>query len=116
MIMEIDEEIKNKINQLSTTITNALLEKGSAFINIQIEEEFSQYDVLFSYNYSNIGIHQRGIKSDSLLIGIIGCGCFGFDINIPDTDPGYYAEKLRVHSMFLAMLFNEIRKKLKKSQ
>ena len=42
---------------------------------IQIEEEYSQYDVLFSYNFEN------------------------------------YAEKLNVHSNFLAFLFNEVRKK-----
>ena len=43
-----DEEIKEKISQLATVIIMSLKAKGSVFINIQIEEEYSQYDVLFS--------------------------------------------------------------------
>ncbi len=108
----IDEETKTKINNLSTIIINSLKEKGNVLINIQIEEEFSQYDVLFSYNFKNLGIHQRGILANDLIIGIIGFGCYGFRTNIPDTDPSYYSEKLGIHSNFLAFLFNSVRKKL----
>ena len=111
--MEIDKEIKDKINQLATTIVEKLKENSSVFMNIQIEEEYSQYDVLFSYNFTNYGMHQRGIRSNDLLICIMGAGCHGFSINIPDTDPGYYAEKLNIHSNFLSFLFNEVRRKLK---
>lgn len=115
--MKIDEEIKRKIEHLATVIVNELMEKTSIFINLQIEEEYSQYDVLFAYNYSNYGHHQRGIRETDLLISIVGAGCHGFSVCIPDTDPGYYAEKLGIHSNFLAFLFNEVRKKLKeKSQ
>lgn len=115
--MEIDEEIKNKIDQLSTVIVSTLLDSGDAFMNIQIEEEYSQYDVLFVYNFNDFGVHQRGITKRDLLISVIGSGAYGFSISIPNTDPRYYAEKLGVHSNFLSFLFNEIRRKLKeKSQ
>lgn len=107
-----EEEIKNKIDHLSTIIVRELKEKNSVFMNIQIEEEYSQYDVLFAYNFSDWGQHQRGIRGNDLLIGIVGSGCYGFSITIPDTDPGYYNEKLGIHSNFLAFLFNEVRKKL----
>lgn len=111
--MEIDKEIKEKIDQLSTIIVNSLQEKGSVFINIQIEEEWSQYDVLFSYNFVNLGKHQRGILANDLIIGVVGFGAYGFNTYIPDTDPSYYKEKLGVSSYFLSFLFNEVRRKLK---
>lgn len=111
--MEIDEEIKNKIDQISTIIVNGLKQKGSVFINIQIEEEYSQYDVLFSYGFENLGKHQRGILAQDLIIGVIGFGAYGFQTHITDTDPGYYKEKLGIHSNFLSFLFNNVRKKLK---
>ena len=114
--MEIDEEIRAKIEQYATIIVNELQRNNSVLINIQIEEEYSQYDVLFSYRFSNMGTHQRGILANDLMIGIIGFGCYGFRVDIADTDPGYYSEKLGVHSNFLSFLFNEVRKKLKKSQ
>ena len=110
--MEIDEEIKNKISNLAWVIAQALKEKGSVFINIQIEEEFSQYDILFSYDFKNLGTHQRGISANDLIIGVIGFGCYGFRTNIPDSDPSYYKEKLGVRSNFLAFLFNEVRRSL----
>ena len=111
--MEIDEEIRAKIEQYTTIIVNELQRNNSVLINIQIEEEYSQYDVLFSYRFSNMGTHQRGILANDLMIGIIGFGCYGFRVDIADTDPGYYSEKLGVHSNFLSFLFNEVRKKLK---
>ena len=46
--MEIDEEIKAKIEQYATIIVNELQRNNSVLINIQIEEEYSQYDVLVS--------------------------------------------------------------------
>ena len=111
--MEIDQEIKDKIEQYATIIVTALQENSSVLINIQIEEEFSQYDVLFSYNFKNLGRHQRGILANDLIIGVIGFGAYGFSTSIYDTDPGYYAEKLGIHSNFLSFLFNEVRRKLK---
>lgn len=113
--MEIDEEIKNKIDHLATVIVTNLKEKSSLLMNIQIEEEYSQYDVLFSYNFTNYGRFQRGILANDLLIGVIGFGCYGFRVDITDTDPSYYKEKLNVNSNFLSFLFNEVRKKLKES-
>lgn len=113
--MEIDEEIKAKLELLSTMISSTLKESGSIFINIQIPEEYSQYDVLFAYNYVSAGNHQRGILANDLMIGVVGFGCYGFRGDITDTDPCYYAEKLGIHSNFLSFLFNEVRKKLKKS-
>ena len=113
--MEIDKDIKNKIEQYATIIVNELQKNSSILINIQIEEEYSQYDVLFSYKFSNFGSHQRGILANDLIIGVIGFGTHGFSTSIYDTDPGYYAEKLRIHSNFLSFLFNEVRRKLKKS-
>lgn len=113
--MEIDETIKKKINHLSDLIVASLKQNSSVFMNFQIEEEYSQYDVLFSYNFEDYGMHQRGIKTGDLLIGIVGFGTYGFNINIPDTDPSYYAEKLGVRSNFLSMVFNEVKKRLYKS-
>ena len=55
--MEIDEEIKAKLELLSATIASTLKETGSIFINIQIPEEFSQYDVFFAYNYVSVGTY-----------------------------------------------------------
>lgn len=110
-----DEEIKEKISQLATVVIMGLKAKGSVFINVQIEEEYSQYDVLFSYDFENLGTHQRGILANDLLIGVVGFGCYGFRTDIPDTDPSYYAEKLGIHSKFLSFLFNEVRKNIKKS-
>ena len=111
--MEIDQEIKDKIEAYAMLIVSTLRENNTILINIQIEEEYSQYDVLFSYNFSNFGRHQRGILANDLLIGIIGFGTYGFSTNIYDTDPGYYSEKLKIHSNFLSFLFNEVRRKLK---
>lgn len=113
--MELDEEIKAKLELLSATIVSALKETGSIFINIQIPEEYSQYDVFFAYNYISTGNHQRGILATDLMIGVVGFGCYGFRVDIADTDPSYYSEKLKIHSNFLSFLFNEVRKKLKKS-
>lgn len=112
--MEIDEEIKNKIDALASIIVSGLKTNNSVFVNIQIEEEYSQYDVLFSYNFINMGRHQRGIMTNDLLIGVVGFGTYGFNTHIHDTDPGYYSEKLGIHSNFLSFLFNEIRKRLSK--
>lgn len=112
--MEIDEEIKFKIEHFSDLIVSCLKRNSSLLINIQIEEEYSQYDVLFSYNFENLGRHQRGILANDLIIGIIGFGTYGFNTHIHDTEPGYYTEKLGIHSNFLSMLFNEVRKKINK--
>ena len=114
--MEIDQKIKDRIETLATLIVNELQKNSSLLINIQIEEEYSQYDVLFSYRFSNMGTHQRGILANDLIIGVIGWGAYGFNTRIHDTDPSYYSEKLGIHSNFLSFLFNEVRKKLKKSQ
>ena len=113
--VEIDEEIKNKINHLANVIVQNLITNSSVLMNIQIEEEFSQYDVLFSYKFTNYGTHQRGILANDLIIGVIGFGSFGFRIDIADTDPSYYTEKLGIHSNFLSFLFNDVRKKLKEN-
>ena len=59
-MMEIDKEIKDKINALASIAVAALREEGAVLMNIQIEEEYSQYDVLLSYNFANFGRHQRG--------------------------------------------------------
>ena len=114
--MEIDQKIKDRIETLATLIVNELQKNSSLLINIQIEEEYSQYDVFFAYNYVSAGSHQRGILATDLIIGVVGFGCYGFRVDIADTDPGYYSEKLGIHSNFLSFLFNEVRKKLKKSQ
>lgn len=114
--MEIDEEILDEIEHVANIIVKELEVKDSVFMNIQIKEEYSQYDVLFSYGYANYGMHQRGIRSNDLLISVIGFGAHGFTIDIHDTDPSYYAEKLKIKSNYLAMLFNKVRKKIKESQ
>lgn len=110
--MEIDEEIKNEIEHVATIVVKNLRERCSLLINIQVESEYSQYDVLFTYRYNNLGRYQRGILATDLIIGVIGFGCYGFNTYIHDTDPGYYAEKLGIHSNYLSFLFNEVRKKI----
>lgn len=112
--MEIDEEIKNEINHVADVVVSNLKENSSLLMNIQIEPEYSQYDVVFTYNFNNLGRHQRGILATDLIISVIGFGSFGFNTHIHDTDPGYYAEKLGIHSNYLSFLFNEVRKKLSK--
>jgi hypothetical protein len=101
---------------LANTIATLLQENSSVFINIQIEEEYSQYDVLFSYGFKNCGKHQRGILSTDLVISVIGFGSYGFRTDIADTDPSYYVEKLGIHSNYLSFLFNEVRKKIKRNE
>lgn len=108
----IDQEIMNKLNKLADVIVKSLTTTGSIFINIQIEEEYSQYDVLFTYKFDNLGPHQRGILANDLLIGVVGFGAYGFRTCIPNTDSSYYTEKLGIHSNFLSHLFNIVRKKL----
>lgn len=108
--MEIDEEIKHKITAIASTIANYLKENSSLLLNIQIEEEYSQYDILFAYNFTNLGRHQRGILANDLMIGVVGFKTFGFSTHIHDTDPSYYTEKLGIHSNFLSFLFNEVRR------
>lgn len=115
-MIEIDEEIKSKINHLADVIVQNLKSDGSVFINLQIEEEYSQYDVLFVYNFESIGIHQRGITERDLIISVAGFGCYGFSVDIADTDPGYYKEKLGVYSNYLAFLFNAVRRRLKEAK
>lgn len=110
--MEIDKEIKDRIVALASIIASSLQENSSVLMNIQVEEEYSQYDVLFSYNFTNFGRHQRGILVNDLIIGVVGFKTFGFSTHIHDTDPGYYTEKLGIHSNFLSFLFNEVRKRL----
>lgn len=111
--MEIDKEIKDRIIALASIITSSLQENSSVLMNIQVEEEYSQYDVLFSYDFTNFGHHQRGILVNDLIIGVIGFKTYGFQTHIHDTDPSYYKEKLGIHSNFLSFLFNEVRKQLK---
>lgn len=114
--MEIDKEIKDRINALASIIVSSLQENSSVLMNIQVEEEYSQYDVLFAYDFTNFGRHQRGVLANDLIIGIIGFKTYGFSTNIHDTDPGYYTEKLGIHSNFLSFLFNEVRKKLNENK
>ena len=114
--MEIDKEVIDKINALASIAVAALKEENTVLMNIQIEEEYSQYDVLLSYNFANFGRHQRGILANDLLIGVIGFKTFGFSTHIHDTDPSYYSEKLGIHSNFLSFLFNEIRKRLNENK
>ena len=104
--------MEKEVTDLAKLISNTLKEFGSVFINIQIEEEMSQYDVFFSYGYKNIGLHQMGLSSTNLIIGVAGFGLFGFYTKTHDTDPNYYTEKLGIHSKYLSSLFNEVRKNL----
>lgn len=81
-------------------------------VNVQIPDEYSQYDVLFAYNFNNYGSHQRGIVPSDLLIGVIGFGCFGFRTDIHESAQGYYLEKLHVDSKALTIFFNKVRRRL----
>ena len=96
-----------------TDLVIASLRSGkSILINVQIPDEMSQYDILFSYNFNNFGYHQRGIVPSDLFIGVIGFGCFGFRTDIYESAEGYYYEKLHIQSKALTLFFNEIRRRL----
>lgn len=82
---------------------------GNCFVNIQIPSEQSQYDIVFIDDYKNQGIHQRGIKNYSIIIGIIGHSCFGFKCGKHKTTSEYYESKLGVNSKKLTILFNKLR-------
>lgn len=101
---------ENNYKEIAHEIALTLKSGSSIFFNIQLPSEGSQYDVWMSLNYLNQGIHQRGIRYGDLLIGIIGCGCFGFDCDkLVITSTRYYFEKLKVASELLMLLFNYIR-------
>jgi hypothetical protein len=86
-MIEIDKEIKDKINALASIAVAALREEGAVLMNIQIEEEYSQYDVLLSYNFANFGAHQRGIMANDLIIGVIGLKEINVFNSIPKNSP-----------------------------
>lgn len=93
-------------------IVSSLKSNVPILINIQCPEEHSQYDVMFAWNFNNVGIHQRGLNAQDLLIGIVGWGFFGFRTDIWETSRDYYAEKLSLDSENLTLLFNEVRRRL----
>lgn len=103
---------KDNVKEVAKHIANAIILNG-LFFNIQIEEEYSQYDILMSVEHFNQGIHQRGISNNDLLIGVIGFGCYGFRCEKKNnTSMGYYTEKLGIGSELLTILFNRIRDEL----
>lgn len=101
---------KEEVKLRAVLISNDLLKGRSVFMNIQIPEEWSQYDVWFSYKFQNYGIHQRGTNKSDILIGIVGFQCFGFSTEHYMTSVGYYKQKLGVSSPYLSKLFNEVRR------
>lgn len=104
--MGMEEEVRLR----AVLISNDLLKGRSIYMNIDVPEEWSQYDVWFSYNFQNYGVHQRGISRNDILIGVTGFGCHGFDVSRnADTTAGYYKEKLNIYSGYLTKLFNEVR-------
>ena len=104
---------KNNIQAVAHEIAMLVRDTDGVFFNIQIKEEYSQYDVIMSKGYYNQGIHQRGIRNGDLIIGIIGSRCYGFTCNEKNyTSVGYYEEKLGIGSELLSTLFNIVRDEL----
>lgn len=101
---------KEEVKLRAVLISNDLLKGRSVLMNIQVPEEWSQYDVWFSYHFQDYGTHQRGVSYSDILIGIIGFQSFGFNTTNYKTSIGYYEQKLGVHSPYLTKLFNEVRR------
>ena len=102
------EDLENTVD----LVIASLKSNRPILVNVQIPDEYSQYDVLFAYNFNNYGSHQRGIVPSDLLIGVIGFGCFGFRTDIYESAQGYYSEKLHVDSEALTIFFNKVRRRL----
>lgn len=103
---------KNNVKEIAKYIAYRL-SKDTIFFNIQIQDEFSQYDVVMSFMHFNQGKHQRGIRFTDLVIGVIGSGCYGFYCDrLNTTTPSYYEEKLGVYSELLTELFNGVRNEI----
>lgn len=102
---------KEIAKQITTTLNSF-----PVFFNVQVSDECSQFDISMSKDFLNRGMHQRGLRADDLLIGIVGYRLHGFEYGDKNcqTSQGYYAEKLGVDSECLTKLFNEIRSNLKK--
>lgn len=104
---------QKNLKEVAKEIALIIKDTHCLFCNIQIPEECSQYDILFSINYYNQGLHQRGIRNRDLLIGVIGRGLYGFECNTKnETELDYYTEKLDICTYFLRELFNEVRNEI----
>ena len=103
---------ESNFREVAKHIATALT-MNSLFFNIQISSEGSQYDIIMSAEHFSQGLHQRGIRYNDLIIGVIGFGCYGFRCEpICITSMTYYKEKLGVCSELLMLLFNAVRMEL----
>lgn len=89
------------------------LKSGESVVIGYTDQEFSRYDVLFTYhplrplnNYL-----QRGLKWTDLFVSVLGISSFGFSISDCDINSGYIAEKLCLNNSdctSLALLINGV--------
>ena len=92
--------------------------KGQAVIIGWTDEEYTHFDILFTYKvYKEIGSYlQRGLRGNELFVSIMSLGAFGFDVNNSKKSPGYIGEKLGLNNCptteKLAELINAVIKEI----
>ena len=69
------------------------LKKGTPFFIGWYDEDFTHYDILFSYKCDGEGMHQRGIRNSDLFVSIMSIGSYGFKLEYPKATE-YIGEKL----------------------
>lgn len=87
-------EYKEIINGEGTykVIASNLLQGLSVFIG-WTDNDYTHYDILFTYKALGDGDYQRGLKTSDLFVSIMSIGSFGFKTDSL-KDVGYVAEKL----------------------
>ena len=93
------DEYNEIVNGYDTIKTIAdKLKKGQAVIIGWTDEEYTHYDLLFTYNIYKEGPLQGGLKGNELFVSVIGLGAFGFAVKdrIKNIHSSYIAEKLNL--------------------
>ena len=114
--MEYDEygEVINGIDTYKD-IADRLDDEQSVIIG-WTDEDFTHYDILFTFNCYKDGPLQRGLRGNELYVSIMSKCAFGFDVNNIEKSPGYIAEKLNITGKEttekLAELINNVIKQL----
>lgn len=111
------DEYNEIVNGYDTIKTIAdKLKKGQAVIIGWTDEEYTHYDLLFTYNIYKEGLLQGGLKGNELFVSVIGLGAFGFAVKdrIENIHSSYIAEKLNLSGNpdKLGELINDVIKEL----
>lgn len=75
--------------------------KGQAVIIGWTDEEYTHFDILFTYKvYKEIGSYlQRGLRGNELFVSIMSIGAFGFDVNNSKKISWIYRRKTRLKQL-----------------